>query len=103
MAETKYSKVIEFKKLKETPEELFVRGSAVCLQCQHEWAGVAPKGTNILECGRCHTLKGVFKELYIPEAGMREWICGCGNKLFTVCKEGVLCPLCGDWQKFPKD
>jgi hypothetical protein len=29
------------------------------------------------------------------------WVCPCSNHYFAITRQGVYCPACGKWQKFP--
>jgi hypothetical protein len=35
-------------------------GPCSCLKCGHEWTGVVPIGTDILECAACGAMQGVI-------------------------------------------
>lgn len=74
-------------------------GNCRCMQCTHEWVGVAPVGTTWMDCPECKSTKGHFTK---PIArGVEMWTCGCGNQLFHVNREGLYCTMCGEWQVFP--
>ena len=75
-----------------------VSGPVVCLCCGNEWVGVAPVGTNWLECSKCGTFKGVFKGGVAYDGPT--WECDCGNYLFEITPEGIHCPNCGVMQEF---
>ena len=72
-----------------------VSGIAICLDCKHEWAAVAPVGVVWLECPSCSLARGRFK--YQHERDGEQWKCNCGNDLFHVKPEGIYCPNCGVW------
>jgi len=91
------SDVIPFKKPE--PLEPHMHGECVCISCTHQWQGVAPIGATWLECPKCHTNLGRFKN-YV-ERGSAVWNCACGNDLFRVAPEGIYCPVCGEEQVFP--
>jgi len=78
-------------------------GVAICLDCKHEWAAVAPiiDGFIVwLECPSCGLVRGRFK--YQFERNGEQWKCACKNDLFNIKPEGCYCPNCGAWQQFPK-
>lgn len=52
-------------------------GPATCLNCEKQWTAVAPTGTNILECPRCHKMAGVW--LSVREV----WLCRALEKIAT--------------------
>lgn len=35
-------------------------GLCSCINCKHEWTGVAPTMATVLECPSCHTMNGVM-------------------------------------------
>jgi hypothetical protein len=72
-------------------------GEAHCLQCSHEWQGVAPVGTVELQCPECHTMKGLFRNGCEPTVA---WVCGCGCYLFTISPKGIICWKCGEYQNW---
>lgn len=74
-------------------------GTAVCLDCKHEWVAVSPLDTKWLECPSCTLVRGRYK--YFTERGSAHWNCPCGNDLFHVTPEYVYCPNCGQDQVFP--
>lgn len=74
-----------------------ISGEVVCLECRHEWMGVAPIGTTELECSECGTLKGAWKYMAAPEVVFE---CNCGNQHFYIDPEGVMCARCGSRQEF---
>jgi len=73
-----------------------VSGAAFCLDCKHEWAAVAPSGATWLECPKCSLVRGRMK--FPCDRPGHVWNCGCGNELFLIVPEGVLCPNCGSFQ-----
>jgi len=75
-----------------------ISGPVVCMNCKHEWVGVAPAGTYWLECKQCGTFKGVFKGAI--QCDCMTWECNCGNTLFEICPDGIHCPNCGVMQEF---
>ena len=84
-------KVIELKQ-KEDPH---MGGAAVCMNCRHTWAAVAPIGTEQLECPNCGTLKGFFANPVLYNSGTDHWRCSCGNWYFAMTREMIYCPNCG--------
>ena len=64
--------------LKNTPH---IEGDVTCLNCNHEWQGVAPVGTTSLECPECKLFKGVFVSLPVPEIVYQ---CACGSKFYFI-------------------
>ena len=78
-----------------------IQGAARCLDCKHEWQGVAPEATEWLECPSCSLVRGRF--IHPHYRNDSHWQCGCGNDLFQVTVEGTYCPNCGAWQDFGKD
>jgi len=73
------------------------------MSCSHEWIAVAPAGATWLECPECHTMKGLFKHACLKSAENNDgwepwWTCSCGNELFVVYRNGIMCPNCGKEQ-----
>lgn len=79
-----------------------LEGSAHCRECGHSWQAVIPVGHVVLECPACRTFKGVFDYGMLPEKGTI-WRCNCGNDLFIIRPEGLLCYRCGAVPSFPQD
>ncbi|HSX21491.1 MAG TPA: hypothetical protein VLE97_01800 [Gaiellaceae bacterium] len=69
-------------------------GEAICLDCKHTWAAVAPTGTVWLECPGCGLTRGRFRYQH-ERTGAAHWTCKCGNDLFHVTPDGYYCPNCG--------
>jgi len=69
-----------------------MEGPAKCLVCKHEWHAVAPLGTVALDCPECHTSKGVFVYMVVPEICFQ---CRCGEYLFHLHPNGAQCCNCG--------
>lgn len=88
--------VIDFSKAKQerTPH---ASGECVCLDCKHEWVGVAPVGEVWLECPACHLVRGRFLNPVVRNEAQR-WTCLCGNDLFYITRECTYCPNCGEIQ-----
>lgn len=79
----------------ETP---WINGKARCIGCGHEWQAVTPAGKpQGLECPECHALKGVIRGMAIAEGEI--FICDCGNDLYFIYRNGMLCANCGVWAK----
>ena len=75
-------------------------GKAKCIQCKHEWVGVAPQGTIWLECPSCTLQKGAFIYACEPDNMKSIFTCNCGNEIFLIADNGTICTLCGTWQSF---
>ena len=75
--------VIPFRR-KEIAEVGHLNGPALCLACRHEWVGVAPVGTQELECPSCKSMKGIFTK-FVAYADVPNWRCSaCEGFMFTV-------------------
>lgn len=83
----------------EEPRELWSQGTAVCLDCRHEWQAVAPQKTQFLECPGCGLEKGRFKFAF-AKLDEPHWHCNCGNELFQITEQGAYCPNCGKDQEW---
>ena len=70
-------------------------GLARCVCCKHEWHAVAPVGTLWLECPSCGIHKGTWAYPYDLNEGELYRACNCGNELFVVTPDRILCPNCG--------
>lgn len=90
--------VLEFKR----PDKVdpHITGEAVCFCCKYVWIAVAPIGTEKLQCPNCNTMKGLFKHGCYPDEGT-VWGCACGNDLFVITPERIICWNCGATQVFP--
>lgn len=75
-----------------------ITGPAHCMQCQHEWVQVAPSGTTWFLCPGCGAEKGLLKYPVLPDEP--QWVCDCGNTLFSLTERGWLCPNCGVYCRF---
>lgn len=96
------AEIIDLAARKVAPEdEPHLAGSAVCVACGYEWAGVAPVGTSHLTCPKCDRLWGQFKNVAEPPERSHTWRCYCGNELFYLTPAGPFCRGCGiivrDW------
>ena len=76
-----------------------IQGAARCIECGHVWQAVAPVGTVGLECPACKTERGAFVGMIPPDSELVRR-CDCGNDLFFVLPDGVLCARCGTMQLF---
>ena len=72
---------------------------AVCLNCGYKWVAVAEVGSIHLECAKCGLMKGVFKNLAVPDDKLL-WHCNCGNSMFFITPTHAYCGLCGCAQEF---
>lgn len=88
--------VIDLQKVREERQP-HSTGTAICLDCRHEWEAVAPDNVLWLECPSCKLVRGRFKYQHEIAEGL-EWRCNCGNDLFRVTPDGYYCPNCGEWQ-----
>ena len=88
--------VIQFgKRAEDTPH---MSGNARCIGCGHKWAAVTQVGTySGLECPECRAMKGVMLGLCEPRGSI--FVCNCGNDLFSIHPNGMLCANCGEWAK----
>jgi DNA-directed RNA polymerase subunit RPC12/RpoP len=74
-------------------------GTAVCMNCRHEWQAVAPQGTPVLECPECRCFKGVWKNYVFADVGQSAWQCGkCQNEFFVMMPDRIMCANCGEPQ-----
>ncbi len=72
-------------------------GEARCMHCHHRWTAVTPVGEQQFECPECGLLKGTFYAYALHES-YPVWKCNCGNDVFFVHPDGILCALCGSPQ-----
>lgn len=84
------SNVISFSREEKTPH---LTGDAKCVDCQHEWVGVAPVCTIWLECPSCFMMRGRFVNKVVKDRP--HWVCNCGCDLFFATLDGFYCPNCG--------
>lgn len=75
-----------------------IQGEAHCMYCNHKWSAIAPIGTIILECSKCHCMKGVFTNAVLPDA---YWQCSCGCCFFVISgiSKNIICVVCAKAQK----
>ena len=73
-------------------------GDCRCLDCGHEWIGVAPVGTACIDCPKCGAVKGARFAMVMPEADEPYWTCACGNIFFVMTEAYTMCPNCGTRQ-----
>lgn len=70
-------------------------GPCRCLDCKHEWQGVAPVGTWAMDCPKCGASKGARFSMIGPTSDTT-FTCQCGNTFFWVVPDGgAHCPNCG--------
>jgi len=69
-----------------------IGGEAKCLSCGYVWEAIAPIGAVELECSECHTFKGVFTGMVVPDLA---WTCDCDNQHFYIDPKGAMCSRCG--------
>jgi Zn finger protein HypA/HybF involved in hydrogenase expression len=76
------------------PAPITSEGVCVCLDCKHEWMGMADVETEWLECPGCGLFRGRFKfqHTHFEE---EHWACVCGNDLFHITQKRTYCPNCG--------
>ena len=71
-------------------------GAIICMNCKHEWEGVAPVGTTDMDCPSCGCAKGVHKQFIGPSAGVLYTCNVCDGTLFTFRDDfSALCAGCG--------
>lgn len=68
-------------------------GEARCIECRHEWETSAPVGTVRLECPSCGLDKGAWTGGC--ETGADLWTCDCGNDLYVIHGDRIMCARCG--------
>lgn len=74
-----------------------LEGEAFCVACGQVWIALAPLGTYELECPRCGSLKGLFRNGCFPNS---YWTCACGCHAFTIDDLGrIICYNCGMYQE----
>ena len=84
--------VIELKRSE--PEEKWLEGKAMCVECSHKWEAVAPVGTTLFDCPECGTHKGAWVGIVEPPGD--RWECNhCEGQLFFVTRTGFFCAKCG--------
>lgn len=70
-----------------------------CVGCQHEWRGVAPVGTMIVDCPSCSLPKGHPKHPFGAMAGDAMFRCDCGSEALTAYYRSglfrIVCMACG--------
>lgn len=70
-------------------------GPAKCVGCGHSWVAVALLGVYRLTCPACSLEKGVWYGLHAGNPDTPHWACTCGNNLFTVEDDRIVCARCG--------
>lgn len=93
------SNVVDFRAAREEREPHW-QGTVKCLGCKHEWQGVAPLGTLIVDCPSCGLPKGHPKHPFGPRPGDAVYACTtCESEAMTLYKRGgrmrVICMGCG--------
>lgn len=88
--------VLQLSKPKPEPEGsgITTQGVCLCLDCRHEWNGVADVETDWLECPNCGLVRGRFKCWHVHQEE-DHWTCKCGNDMFCITTERTYCPNCG--------
>jgi len=71
-------------------------GKAKCTACSHNWAAVAPVGTDRLECPNCQTLRGVWLSFCTGREGVALYTCRCGCDVFVLTPDELVCTACGE-------
>jgi hypothetical protein len=54
-----------------------------------------------LECPNCGCMKGLLTMPFVPAENVDVFRCSCGNDLFYILRDGMLCPNCGDQTRLP--
>lgn len=85
---------MELHPVKEVPH---MAGMTKCLRCDHRWVGVAPVGTDTLDCPKCGCHTGVY-ECVVEEKTIRA--CECGNVYFQIGLTRTYCARCGQTVMF---
>lgn len=75
-------------------------GPCRCLDCKHEWEGVAVVGTTTMTCPSCGANKGGRFSMVLPPEERGYWACNCGNIFFVITPDHTVCPNCGEHQRF---
>ena len=70
-------------------------GMAVCTGCDHQWVATAPVGVTQLDCPKCESSKGIWRDPVMPDP---IWECNCGEVLFYLSADGAMCRECGTIQ-----
>jgi Zn finger protein HypA/HybF involved in hydrogenase expression len=65
------------------PSIKWASGRGLCLACRHEWEAVAPIGTWQLECPKCDSTKGIFRDPFCAADGDSVFRCNCGSEALT--------------------
>lgn len=101
--------VIDLRKFKEEHSP-HIQGRVKCINCKHEWQGVAPVGTTWVECPECGSRKACFYYDVAPNAGQFVFTCNCGCELLRLVSDvgepdfftsaELLCVNCGVSHRF---
>jgi hypothetical protein len=70
-------------------------GTMICLVCDHEGVGVAPVGTEWLECPQCHTHRATPMYPVQRSDELHLTCMCCGNGLMAVTPGMIYCTQCG--------
>jgi hypothetical protein len=83
----------------EVPSEPWIAGEAICIGCQHKWAGTAPVGTWRLDCPTCGSGNGIWMNPIGAQVGDLAFTCICGCEALTAYqrygKFWLRCMSCG--------
>lgn len=69
-------------------------GSCICLACRHDFVAVVPLPLptgGFIECPACGQQKATLAPFYPEQPAM---VCDCGNFIFFVFSEALMCPVC---------
>ena len=75
-------------------------GECHCIDCKHEWVGVAPVETVWLECPQSKGHRGCPVHPMSLEEGELIYRCNCGCEYFFFSETNTLCGACGTAQVF---
>lgn len=88
------SKVIDLQAHRESKQPHW-SGEVYCVGCQHTWVGVAPIGTEWVDCPSCSMPKGTPRHPFGGTVGDAILTCTCGCEALTAYKrEGAFCVRC---------
>lgn len=94
--------VIPFAKPANDPDGPYLAGEALCVQCRHKWAAVAPTGVWQLECPSCGSMHGIWRNPLGGDVGDDYFVCNCGCEAMCAYKRDGLfhlkCMKCGTEQ-----
>jgi len=73
-----------------------VDGLAHCGACGYQWHTVVPAGVTVgLECAECGSMRGMLTHPVDNIGDRNRWECKCGNQLFFVTEDSIICHQCG--------